>query len=61
MPQQTINNLRKFISDRNEDLIPLLEENAKLNKELASYNRINVTLQIRQTIKKLVSELPETP
>lgn len=42
--RQIINNLRKFVSDRNEDFIPLLEENTKLNKELASYNCINIIL-----------------
>lgn len=61
MPRKTINNLRKFASNRNQALAPLLEENAKLNKELASYKRINAALQIRRTIEKLVSELPETP
>jgi len=31
-----------------------------LNKELATYKRINAALQIRRTIEKLVFELPDT-
>ena len=60
MPRETINNLRKFASDRKQELAPLFEENARLNSELASYKRINTALQIRRTIEKLTFELPET-
>ena len=38
-PHKTIQNLRKFASDRRQELAPLLEVNAKLNKELTSYKR----------------------
>ena len=59
-PHETIKNLRKFASDRRQELAPLLEVNAKLNKELTSYKRINAALQTRYTIEKLVFELPDT-
>ena len=59
-PRETINNLRKFASDRRQELAPLLEVNARLNKELTSYKRINAALQIRHTIEKLTFELPDT-
>jgi hypothetical protein len=59
-PRETINNLRKFASDRRQGLAPLLEVNASLNKELASYKHINAALQTRHTIEKLVFELPDT-
>lgn len=59
-PQETINNLRKFTSDRRQELAPLLEVNARLNKELISYKRINAALQTRHTIEKLTSALPDT-
>ena len=59
-PHKTIQNLRKFASDRRQELAPLLEVNAKLNKELTSYKRINAALQTRYTIEKLVFELPDT-
>ena len=59
-PHETIQNLRKFASDRRQELAPLLEVNAKLHKELTSYKRINAALQTRYTIEKLVFELPDT-
>jgi hypothetical protein len=59
-PGDAINNLRKFASDRRQELAPLLEVNARLNKELTSYKRINAALQTRHTIEKLVFELPDT-
>lgn len=59
-PQETINNLRKFAADRRQELAPLLEVNARLNKELTSYKRINAALQTRHTIEKLTFELPDT-
>lgn len=59
-PHETIKNLRKFASDRRQELAPLLEVNAKSNKELTSYKRINAALQTRYTIEKLVFELPDT-
>lgn len=61
MPGETINNLRKFASDRRQELAPLLQINAQLKKQLDSYKRINAALQIRHTIEKLTFELPETP
>ena len=60
VPIETINNLRKFASDRGQELAPLLEVNARLNKELTSYKRINAALQTRHTIEKLTFELPYT-
>ena len=60
LPRETINNLRKFASDRRQELAPLLEVNAHLIKELTSYKRINAALQTRHTIEKLTFELPET-
>lgn len=59
-PRETINNLRKFASDRRQELAPLLEVNARLHKELTSYKRINAALQTRHTIEKLTFELPYT-
>lgn len=59
-PWETINNLRKFASDRRQELAPLLEVNARLNKDLMSYKRINAALQTRHTIEKLTFELPDT-
>jgi hypothetical protein len=61
LPRETINNLRKFAADRRQELAPLLEVNARLNKELTSYKRINAALQTRHTIEKLVFQLPDTP
>ena len=58
--RETINNLRKFASDRPQELAPLLKVNARLNKELMSYKRINAALQTRHTIEKLTFELPDT-
>ena len=58
--RETINNLRKFASDRRQELAPLLEVNASLNKKLMSYKRINAALQTRHTIEKLTFELPDT-
>ena len=60
LPRETINNLRKFASDRRQELAPLLEVNAGLSKELTSYIRINAALQTRHTIEKLTFELPYT-
>lgn len=60
LPRETINNLRKFASNRRQELAPLLEENARLNRDLTRYKRINAALQTRHTIEKLVFELPET-
>ncbi|MCJ1436775.1 hypothetical protein MMC27_006157 [Xylographa pallens] len=58
--QETINNLRKFGSDRRQELAPLLKVNADLTKESMSYKRINAALQTRHTIEKLTFELPDT-
>lgn len=58
--RETIKNLRKFASDRRQELAPLLEVNARLNKELISYKRINAALQTRHTIEKPTFELPDT-
>lgn len=60
LPRETINNLRKFASNRRQELAPLLEENARLHRDLTSYKRINAALQTRHTIEKLVFELPNT-
>lgn len=59
-PRETINNLRKFASNRRQELAPLLEENARLNQQLTRYKRINAALQTRHTIEKLVFQLPKT-
>lgn len=59
-PRENINNLRKFASDRRQELAPLLQVNACLNKELLSFKRINAALQTRHTIEKLTFELPDT-
>ena len=58
--RETINNLRKFASDRRQELAPLLKVNADLAKESMSYKRINAALQTRHTIEKLTFELPDT-